>query len=214
MATLRTLRRGRLLVEAVHLWSLGLWLGGLLVAGFAAGRIFRTMRELDPQLPGYGGFEGAHWSITAGRAVLPLFFAVDVAQFVCMLLAGATFAAATGFLGLSLRRLSTFVRAFLLLGLIALLSYRLFVIQGPMMQSLVDYWKAAAGGNTALALQHKEVFDRAHGLDRQLMMATMLMVLAAAGAAAWSLLGGGREGLATESPRGSELEVPHLARKL
>jgi small-conductance mechanosensitive channel len=204
------MRRGRLLAESVHLLALGTWLGGLGVAGFAAGRIFRAMRELDTQLPGYAGFEGAHWSIAGGRAVLPLFFAVDVVQFFCVLLAGTTFALATGFLGLSLRRISTFLRAFFLLGLIALLSYRFFVIQGPMMQSLVDYWNAAAAGETTRALANKDVFDRAHVLDRRLMMVTMLMVLGAIVAAVWSLLAGGeRTGLARPS---TELEVPLLAR--
>jgi hypothetical protein len=199
------------MAESLHMLALGLWLGGLGVAGFAAGRIFRAMRELDTQLPGYAGFEGAHWSIAGGRAVLPLFFAVDVVQFVCVLLAGATFALSTGFLGLSLRRLSTFLRAFLLLGLVALLSYRFFVIQGGMMQSLLAYWSAAQAGQTAAALRHKEIFDAAHGLDRRLMMVTMLMVLGAIIAAMWSLLGSGERSAPVKNM--TELEVPMLARK-
>lgn len=203
------MKRGRIITEFLHTLVLGIWLGGLGVAGFAAGRTFRVMRDLDPALPGYAGYEGAHWSIAAGRVVLPLFFIVDVVQFVCLLIAGITFAVATGLLGLSLRRLSTFVRAFLLLALIAVLSYRFFALQPIMMQSLVAYWNAAGAGLTDLALEHKSAFDHGHTLDRRLMSATALMVLAAIGATLWSLLD--REPPAVDRKK-SELQVPMLAK--
>jgi ABC-type Na+ efflux pump permease subunit len=202
--------RGRLIAEAVHLLSLGLWLGGLGIAGLSAGQIFIVMRGLDPVLPGFAGFQGAHWSVAAGHAVQPMFIAVDVLQFACVLIAGGTFALAAGRLGLSLRRVSTFLRAALILGLLAVLSYRFFMLGPEMMQSLAAYWGEAAAGETQAALAHKAVFDQAHGLDRRLMLVTLGLVLAAISAALWSLVD---DRPLREAPAGSELQEPLLARR-
>jgi hypothetical protein len=203
--------RGRLFLEFVHILALGMWLGTLGLAGATAGRTFVVMRHLDPALPGYAAFTGEHWSLAAGQVVQPMFVMVEIVQFAAMLIVGFTFVIAAAKFDLSLRRLSTFVRAFVLLFLIAVLSYRFFVLGPGMMQSLTTYWGAAGAGDTQRALEYKSIFDSAHALDRRLMMGTLLLVIGAIGAAGWSILDTGPE--RQHPSRERELEEPLLARR-
>lgn len=203
--------RGRTVTECIHLLALGIWLGGLGVAGASAGQFFVIMRGLDPALPAYAGYRGAHWSIAAGHMVQPLFLVVDIVQFACVLIAGATFVVAAMAMGLSLRRVSTFARALLILSLLTVLSYRFFVIAPGAMQSLAAYWQAAAAGQTDAALIHKGIFDAAHAVDRRLTMATLLLVVCAIATALWSIVD--RRSIAPARQVESELEVPMLARR-
>lgn len=193
--------------EAVHLTALAVWLGGLVMTGVAVAIIFATTKELDPRLPAYAGFEGEHWRLAGGQIAARIFLATDIIQFGAVLLAGITFALGTLLFGVPMRRLSTFLRAALLLGLICVLSYQFFLLAPEMNANLRQYWSAAMSGDTAAAEGFREAFDRDHPLATRLLVANTIQVLALLVIGVWTL--SGDDGSSTGN--GSELQEPLLA---
>lgn len=181
------MKAGRRVCESVHMSALGVWLGALVLVGASAAMLFPTMKHLQPELPGYALYTGPHWLIAGGHMVQKMFLALDVAQFAAVLIAGASFGAAAMWFGLPIRRVSTFVRAALLLGLVGLLSYRLGFLEPEMADNLRRYWAAAAAGDNAAALKYKELFDAGHPVQSRLLGLTAGLVLAAMIATVWSV---------------------------
>lgn len=199
---------GRRACEAVHLTALAVWLGSLVMTGVAVAIVFATSRELDPQLPAYAGYEGEHWRLAGGQIAARVFLATDIIQFGAVLAAGISFAVATLFFGLPMRRLSTFLRAALLLGLICVLSYQFFLLAPEMNANLRQYWSAALAGDTAAAEGFRAAFDQDHPVATRLLVANTIQVLALLVVGVWTL--GERD---QEPGAGaSGLEEPLLAR--
>jgi hypothetical protein len=209
-----SMSRSRRITESVHIAALGVWLGALLLAGTAAAMTFPVLKDLNPSLPRFARYDGPHWLLAGGHVVQRVFLALDLAQFVCVVVAGATLTLALVRQGLSLRRGTTFVRIALLLALVAILSYRLGFLEPRMQGTLREYWAAAEAGNNAAAAGLKEAFDQGHPVERTLLTVTAGLVLASIIAAVWSVAGGEHADRAAERPAaGAELEVPLLARK-
>ena len=184
------MKRGRRICESLHLTALGIWLGAVIMAATAAIIVFPTMKRLDPSLPGFAPYPKDQWLIAGGQVAARVFWACDVVQFAGMLVAGATFAAAAWWFGLSVTRVSTFVRAALLLTLLAVLSYRLGFLEPRMGEALKNFWAAAQGGDVAAADRFKAIFDAGHPMQSRLMVGTAIFVLASLVASTWSIVTG------------------------
>jgi len=180
------MKPGRRVCESIHVAALGLWLGSLILTAASAAMLFPTMHKLEPTLPAYAGYTGPHWLIAGGHVVLRMFLALDVAQFAAMLVSGITFGVAVMWLGLSMKRVSTFVRVALLMALVGLLSYRLGFFEPAMSENLRQYWLAAAAGDNENAQRLKTVFDAGHPMQSRLLGITAGLVLASLIAAIWS----------------------------
>ena len=63
MSTLSTLTRS---LNTLLVVSSGVVFGVLAMTAVVAAVVFPKMRELDPTLPGYPAYDGAHWSLAAG----------------------------------------------------------------------------------------------------------------------------------------------------
>ena len=53
--------------ETLHVLSLAVWLGTIMMTGVAAAIIFPEMRRLDPSLAIYSKYTGDHWLLAAGH---------------------------------------------------------------------------------------------------------------------------------------------------
>jgi hypothetical protein len=201
--------RGRAICEAVHLWALGLWLGALILAAAAAAIIFPALKDLDPSLAAFSKYQGPHWVLAGGRIGARVFMVLDVVQVACVLIAGLTLAIAVSRLGLSVQRVSTFVRVALVLGLVAILAYRLALLEPSMQKSLRSYWAAAAEGDNGAAARYRAEFDAGHPQETRLLGATAALVAAAGVGAFWSM---GRSGTSPGTAAATELEEPALLR--
>jgi hypothetical protein len=206
------MKAGRRVCESVHMAALGLWLGALVLTAAAAAMLFPTMKMLQPALPGYALYTGEHWLIAGGHVVQRMFLALDVAQFAAALVAGATFGAAVMWFGLSMKRVSTFVRVFLLLALIALLAYRMGFLEPEMADNLRRYWAAAAAGDNATALRYKELFDASHPLQSRLLGLTAVLVLALMVGGVWSFAKDDGRGEGVGAAREGGLQEPLLVK--
>lgn len=204
--------RGRRIVEAVHVAVLGVWAGALVLGGAAAAIVFPVMKNLDPKLPTFAKYDGPHWMLAGGQVGQRVFFVLDVVQFACVILSGATLVLALVKFGLNVRRVSTFVRVAVLLGLIGVLAYRLGFLEPRMQEALKSYWAAAQAGDNEGAARFRAVFDGGHPIETTLMSVTLGLVVAGLIAAVWSVAG---SDVVVERAvrRGAELEVPMLARK-
>jgi hypothetical protein len=180
----------RRICDHLHTASLGLWLGALGMSGAAAAIVFPTMKDLDPKLAAYAGYEGSHTMLAGGHIAWRVFMVGDIVQYACVLVAGVTFGIAVMWLGLSVKRVSTFVRALLLLGLVGVLAFRFGVLQPGWDHDQKTYWDAAKAGNTAAAEQAQALLHDSHPVQERFMAITAGLVLAALGMAVFT----GREG--------------------
>lgn len=202
---------GRRICESIHMAALGIWLGALVITAASAAMLFPTMHRLEPSLPAYALYNGPHWLIAGGQIVSRMFLACDVAQIACLLTAGITLGVSIMWLGLSQRRVSTFLRVALLLLVLGVLAYRLGFLEPQMTQNLRAYWTAAAQGDNEAAAKFKAVFDAGHPVQSRLLGLTAALVLALIGAAVWSVAQTDRPETAGATEAGG-LQEPLLAR--
>ncbi len=165
--------------DAIHVAALGVWLGALGMSVAAAAIVFPTMNDLKPHLADFDKYTGPHALIAGGQVANRVFLVGDIVQFVCVLAAGLTFGVAVMWLGLSMRRVSTFLRAALLLGLVGVLAYRFAVVQPKWDEDVRRHWEAAKAGDNGAAEGYKASIDATHPLQTKLMGATGAMVAAA-----------------------------------
>lgn len=168
----------RRICDAIHVSALGLWLGALGMAIAAAAIVFPTMKELDPRLGAFGSYTGPHSIIAGGQVANRVFLIADIAQFACVLAAGLTFGIAVMWLGLPIRKVTTFLRAALLLGVIGVLAYRFGVVQPQWDEHLRLHWEAAKAGQNEVAAAQKVFLDESHPLQSKLMGTTAALVAA------------------------------------
>jgi hypothetical protein len=180
----------RRICDAVHVAALGIWAGSLGLAITAAAVVFPTLHDLDPHLRAFDAYTGPHSIIAGGQVANRVFLVSDIVQFACVLLAGLTFGIAIMWLGLSVRRVSTFLRAALLLGLVGVLAYRFGVVQPEWDEHLRLHWDAARAGQNDAAAAQKAYLDAAHPLQSQLMGATGALVVVSL---VLAVIGSGRE---------------------
>ena len=165
---------------------MGLWVGSLGMAGATAAIVFPEMRALEPTLGAYPLYTEPHWRLAAGHIAAKVFFASDLVQLVCAPLAGMALAL------LVLRKRVAWPsrliagRLFVLTLLMALLSYRFFVLAPRMDRELSLYRAAAIAGDTARAETHQAAFNADHPTASRVMSATFALAFVAFSLGAWS----------------------------
>jgi hypothetical protein len=162
----------------LHVAALAVWLGAIGMTVAAAAIVFPTMQKLDPHLAAFDKYTGSH-AVLAGDRCLAGVPGVRRRAVCVRADRGVTFGIAVMWLGLSVQRVSTFVRAALLLGLVGMLAYR-FGFQQPAWDSdLKAYWEAAGIGDNAAAATIQERLRAAHPVQERMMAVTAGMVGAA-----------------------------------
>lgn len=162
--------------QILHVVALSVWMGAVGMSGLVAAIVFPTMRELDPTLGAYGGYEGDHALLGAGRIASKVFFSVDIIQFVCasVALGAIVLLVVTGY---SLNTLARVFRVIVLCMTLALLSYHLLLFMPELQRLLNGYWEHAAQGDTGTADQYKDRFLEFHGTASRILGGLTLMVL-------------------------------------
>ncbi len=176
----------RTFLETVHLSAMGIWVGTLGMAGASAAIVFPTMRSLEPTLGAYPLYTEPHWRLAAGHVAAKLFFASDLVQLVCAPLAG---------IALVLMVMKKVVpwpsrliagRLVVLTLLMAVLSYRFFVLAPRMDRDLALYRAAASAGEMEPAAQHLAAFNADHPTASRIMTTTFVLALLGLVIGAWS----------------------------
>jgi hypothetical protein len=210
------MRRWRPFLEAIHLTAAGVCTGAILMAGVTAAILFPAVKKMDPQLPAYSAYTGEHWRIVGGHIGEPMFLAVDLVQFVCLLLTFGTLTAIAFSRDESTRRISFAVRSLALLVAFVTFCWRFFVVTPPLNETLQAYWKAAQAGNNDQAGVYQAAFDAGHGTSSTLMQITLAAMLVATFAGIWNAVAGAsaaRAAAAGGNPT-KRLEEPRLAKGL
>lgn len=193
------------LLGTVHLTSLGLWLGTLVMTGVSAAILFPTIKALDPSLPEYDAYDGEHWPIVAGHAANTIFLYSDIIQFVCCLLAMGSLLGGLLLLGDRLRSRSVALRVVMVTAAMCVFGYGFMVHTPSMNTEITAFWRAAKAGDNDVAQRHRHAFGAMHPTSTNLMGATTLLVLGSLIAGAWTSSEG-------EPGVDSRLEEPALAR--
>jgi len=192
------------LLDTVHLTSLGLWLGTLVMTGVTAAILFPTIRDLDPHIPSFDSYSGEHWRIVAGKPANTLFFVSDIIGFACCILAMASLLGGVVLLGERWRRRSVGMRISVMTAAMCVFGYGFMVHAPAMNKEITAYWRAAEAGENQVAEKHRAAFGAMHPTSTKLMGVTTLLVLGSLVMGAWS---------ASDSHEGSpQLEEPRLAR--
>ncbi len=175
---------------------MGVWVGVLGMAGVSAAIVFPTMKGLDPLLGAYPLYTEPHWRLAAGHVAAKLFFVSDIVQLVCAPVAG---------LALVLMVLGKLVpwpsrlmagRLVVFTLLMAILSYRFFVLAPRMDRELALYRASAQAGEMEPAAAHLAAFNADHPMASNVMGVTFGLGVAAA------VLGIGSMVTASRSARG------------
>ncbi len=173
--------------EVVHAVALALWLGFVVAAGTFAALVFGVSRSFDPRLPEFEAYTGEHYLIIGGKMAQTVFFAADVVQFACAMLAIVTLIALFRVRADEARRPAMVVRASALAVASAALASLLVIVNPKIVAATRDYWQAARAGDMTTAAAHRAIAGDTHPYASALMAAAALMVLIALVAGIWSL---------------------------
>lgn len=176
----------RAFCETVHVLALALWLGFVVAAGAYAAVVFPTAKGLGPRLPDFESYTGDHWLIVGGRIAQTVFLIADVVQFVCVLVAVSSFAAAAWMFG-SPKRPMLYVRGLALAVALASVASLLLIVNPKFVGATNAYWSAAKAGDNAAAAAHQQVARQTHPYATSLMSMVAGSVAVALGCCAWSL---------------------------
>ncbi|MFG0284119.1 MAG: hypothetical protein ACF8R7_06820 [Phycisphaerales bacterium JB039] len=164
--------------QALHISALSVWLTALVVGAASAILGFRTMRQQEPTLPGFAGYEGEHWRLLAGYMADRVFLMVDAVGVVAVLVAGMTLAVGVA-RGLRIGRIGALVRAAAVLLSAAVLSANIFLVRPLLDQAVTEYREAAMAGDTTTALQKRDRYDQRHAIARSMMTGLAALVAVA-----------------------------------
>lgn len=202
----------RRFLEIVHIAAAGLWLGVAIATGAAAAIIFPTVRDLDPTLAGYTGYDGEHWRLAAGHIAAKLFAFGDIVGFFCLMLAGLSLCiiAAMPHVWIQTPRI-TLARLSALGAAILASGYNIFILGPRMNTNLQTYWQAAATGDNTAALAAQQAFMADHTPASNTLAAVAIAALALTITAAMAATAKPRAGGATKPAQ--RLQPPALANK-
>lgn len=176
---------GRKIAECIHLTALAVWLGAMLMGGGIAAFVFPTMASLDPHLETFAAYPEPHGVIVAGYVGEFVFLVLDATGLLAIFVAIVSLVTAAVY-RMSLRRMSTFVRAsFLGLAMIAL-AYQLLAIAPEMKMHLDEFRAAAQAGELEVAARARAAFRELHPLSTNVLAVTVLAVLGAFVSGVWS----------------------------
>ncbi|MFG0307508.1 MAG: hypothetical protein ACF8Q5_15000 [Phycisphaerales bacterium JB040] len=174
------------LSETLHLFSLALWLGAVVMSGVVAAVVFPLVRELDPTLGAYPEFTGDHANLAAGRIAARVFLIADGAQFAGAFLALVTVTALILRGAISNRRLAHGVRVVALAVALTSVSYQLLLLAPRMDRNLSAYWAAAEAGDNQAAETARLAFAEDHPTASRTLSITALAVATSLGFGLWS----------------------------
>lgn len=197
---------GRKLAECIHLTALAIWLGAMLMGGGVAAFVFPTMASLDPQLASYAAYPESHGVIVAGFIGEFIFFVLDATGLLAIFVAIVSLVTAAVY-RMSLRRISTLVRASCLGLAMMALAYQLLSIAPQMKMYLDEFRMAAQAGELEAAAQARAAFRELHPLSSNVLAVTVLAVLGAFVSGVWSACTGS---CTTPLPNQPVLEDPAL----
>lgn len=200
------MRPWRAFTEMVHLVSLGLWLGSLVMAGATAAVLFPTIKALDPRVPAFASYTGEHWLLAAGHVGERVFTVSYLIAFPCSLAAIITLAALVLVFRLPRTRPAVILRIVALAIAVAAFAAELLVVSQSMNAALRAYWAAARAGQNEAAAEHQAAFQDLHPMASTLMSITAVSLLVALGAGAWTAGATGEGSAGTRK----ELEDPAL----
>lgn len=169
----------------------GIAFGATAMTGVVAAVVFPTMRSLDPSLPGYAAYSGAHWSLAAGIVAERVFeiglIVSGVSLVVCLVaIAGVAFTRRAG--GWPVVRL-----ALLLITLGIFLTHAAWL--APRMDAAAEsYRTAAVAGFAEDAAAAKSQFDGLHPIASKLIGGVTVSSLALFIASAWASSARRRDG--------------------
>ena len=160
------------------------WGVAVLASAAVAANAFPIMKDLQPTLAAFAGYEADHWPIAAGAIANRMFIIADAVQLLAAISVGSSF------IMLVLRRspaprIASIVRWLAYgLALVALGIY-LFWLRPKMDVDLAHYWDAARAGDAIQAEARRQAFNQRHPTATALMGTTALATLVLAVATAW-----------------------------
>ena len=179
------MRSWRAFLDTVHLTTLGLWLGTVIMEGVAAARSFPVIRELDPVLPNFQ-VRTNHWRLIAGRLNQSVFLFGDIIQFFCAILAVLSLVGLVAIRAVPRRSPATWIRSLALSVAFASLAGLLLIVTPSMNASFQATFEAALTGNADAMAFHRAEFGKLHPIATKLMGGTAFGVFIALVAGAWA----------------------------
>lgn len=176
------------LAELLHLLVVGLWLGALVMGAVVASIIFPSMRELNPHFISFDQFTGNHADLGAGFIQARVFAAVDVVQFVGVLVGLVTLIVSAGARH-AVQTKSTVLRSILLGITLLLFGYQFFVLAPRMDGNAIQYWQAAHAGKLEQAESYRAAFTADHPTATRTFALLGVCVLGVFVAGAWTTIG-------------------------
>lgn len=177
----------KVFLESVHAVALALWLGFTVAAGAFAAMVFGVTKGLDPRLPEFEAYTGEHYLIVGGKMAQTVFFATDVVQFACSMLAIVTLIALFKVREDEARRPAMVMRASALVVSVASVAALLVIVNPKLTTATRLYWEAAKTGKMAEVELHRAIAADTHPYASALMLTSALMVLITLVAGVWSL---------------------------
>lgn len=179
------------LCNMVYWLALALWLGALMSAGIAAGSTFSVLTKMDISIARYAEFvpdeadiPNAHSNLAAGHVLEPVFWITNAVQFVAIPLVILALAAQLLFFKQHKNKFSNFIRTACIIISAGLFAYHAFAVSQPMNQDLRAYWQAAEEGDIQAASDHREGLLSRHGTAKNILSATLLLVVIVTAASA------------------------------
>ena len=165
----------------------GVAFGVTAMTGLVAAVVFPAMRELDPTLGGYAGYDGPHWSLVAGVIAEKVF---HVGFVVTGVMLGLSLAAVLGLV--VLRRVSgvPIVRLGLVVVTLGLYLTHVGWLQPRMDRAARTYREAASTQQNEVAAAMKSEFDDMHPIASKLIGALALSSFALFTVSAWTASAG------------------------
>lgn len=176
----------------------GIVFGVLAMTAVVAAVTFPRMKSLNPTIPGYEGYRGAHWSLAAGWIAEGVF---DIGFLIAGVAVAGCIAAVLSLAVVRGRRGMPIVRLGLTLVVAALFCTHVGWLQRRMDVAAEEYREAAARGENDAAVEAKSRFDAMHPMASKLISAAALAGLALFGVSAWQAGARREEGDHTDGAR-------------
>jgi hypothetical protein len=168
--------------------ALTLWIAGLVSSGIAAYAVFGELPTMSMQLQRFEAAAPAEQGmIAAGHVMQKVFRVTDIVQYLAASLATLTMVIDLVLLGERRRWMSNALRIMCITIAGGVLLFRAMDLTPRMDRELRAYWAAAEEGRVEDAKSHRAAFTALHPRARMLMTASLVMLLAAAGASAVAL---------------------------
>ncbi|MFK7961996.1 MAG: hypothetical protein AB8G96_15890 [Phycisphaerales bacterium] len=201
-------------------WSaIGVWMSSIAAAGIAASFTFPVLKKFQVTIPGWAAPESEHWRYAAGQVMDPIFFLVDLIQFVVAPLSLLALLAMRLTGGRTPHRILGAIRLGALLVATGLFAWQGLGLAQGMRTGLRQQWDAAEAGDMVEAERLRAEFNGDHQLASSLLRFTLLAVVVAGVASAFDLApawrgpraAGGIGGRGHGGGGSSPLETPALA---